>query len=70
MLNMIDIYFKMNSCERDSLNNVYYVDMSKGKREEVGRIQGYKVKDGTLFIDFVSYKLISFINVTVNVSKP
>lgn len=70
MINMIDIYLKMNSCERDSSNNVYYVDLSQGKREKIGRLKSAKMdKNGQLNIDFVSDKDIKFVNISTVVSR-
>lgn len=67
---MIDIYLRMNSCERDSANNVYYVDLSKSKKEKIGRLKEAKMdKNGTLNIEFISDKDIKFINVSTVISR-
>ena len=70
MINMIDIYLRMNSCERDESNNVYYVDLSKSKKEKIGRLKTAKMdKNGTLNIEFISDKDIKFINVSTVISR-
>ena len=70
MINMIDIYLRMNSCERDDANNVYFVDLSKSKKEKIGRLkQAQMDKNGTLNIEFISDKDIKFINVSTVISR-
>lgn len=67
-MNMLDMYLKMNSCQRDKDNNVYFVDpLDNSKKELVGELSKYYVRDGTLYIDIIKKveRPLEFIQINV-----
>lgn len=68
-MNMVDMYLKMNSCERDKNNKVYFVDpVDNSKREFIGILDKVDLKDGTLYINVIKKveKPIKFIQININ----
>jgi len=72
-MNMIDMYLKMNSCERDKDNNVFLIDqLDNTKRELLGTIKRTSIEKGVLNI-VINYKKrvspLSFIKINVDLEK-
>jgi hypothetical protein len=69
-MNMVDMYLKMNSCERDRDNNIYFVDpMDNSKRDLIGMLKEVDIKNGVLNITYKADSPISFIRVRVRMEK-
>lgn len=66
-MNMIDMYLKINMCERDENNNVFFI--SENERKHIGKITGYKIEDGVLDVNIVANQNINFIKLMATITK-
>ena len=55
-MNLIDLYLKMNSCERDTDNNIYFISPSTNEKKVIGVLEGYDVQEGTFKVYIKKFK--------------
>ena len=55
-MNLIDLYLKMNSCERDKEDNIYFISPSSNEKKVIGKLEGYDIKDGVFNLYIDKYK--------------
>ena len=64
-MNLIDLYLKMNSCERDSKNNIYFISPLTNEKKIIGVLEGHDVQDGVFKVYIKKFKEeTKFLNLT------
>lgn len=55
-MHLIDLYLKMNACERDSENNIFFISPSTNEKKIIGVLEGFDIQNGVFKVYIKKFK--------------